>query len=232
MRRWYGLFLVAGLFLVSGCVGSTTFYKKSDNAFSASGAMAEDMAAVQDDVPAEVERKLIWNADLSVDVKSVSNAVEQATAMVKAFDGYIENKSFRKEESARLRLRVPATALNGAMGRLESLGDVTHRYVSSRDVTEEYIDVESRLNNKKILRDRLKQLLDQATAVKDVLAIEKELNRVQSDIDSMEQRIRSLKGKVDYATIDLDLSRKKIYGPLGLVFKWTGDFFGKLFVIQ
>ncbi len=230
MEKWCGVLLVVGLLFVSGCKMNSSVYGSSKS-FSAEGAIAEDMA-VQDDVPAEMERKLIWNADLTIEVKSISNAVEETTAVVKGFGGYIENKSFSRDESARLVLRVPSQSLNGAMGQLEVLGDVTRRYLSSRDVTEEYIDVESRLNNKKVLRDRLTQLLDQASDVKDVLAIEKELNRVQSDIDSMKRRIRSMQGKVDYATIDLDLERKKIYGPVGLVFKWTGDLLGKLFVIQ
>ena len=86
--------------------------------------------------------------------------------------------------------------------------------------------------NKIVLRDRLKQLLDKASAVKDVLAIETELNRVQADIDSMEGRIRALKGQVDYATVSLSLEREPILGPLGYVCKglWWG--IEKLFVIR
>jgi Domain of unknown function (DUF4349) len=112
------------------------------------------------------------------------------------------------------------------------LGTVTYRRVESEDVTEQYIDVEARLKNKIVLRDRLKQLLDKATAVKDVLAIETELNRVQSDIDSMEGRMRSMKKQVTYATVTLSLERKPILGPLGYVFKglWWGV--EKLFVIR
>lgn len=83
-----------------------------------------------------------------------------------------------------------------------------------------------------MLRDRLTQLLEKAADVKDVLAIETELNRVQADIDSMEGRIKSLKGQVEYATVTLSLERKPILGPLGYLFKglWWGV--EKLFVIR
>jgi chromosome segregation ATPase len=101
-----------------------------------------------------------------------------------------------------------------------------------KDVTEQYIDVQARLKNKYVLRDRLKQILEKAVTVQDVLAVETELNRVQSDIDSMEGQIKSLQGQVQYATLDLDLKRKQILGPLGYVFKgiWWGV--EKLFIIR
>ena len=68
--------------------------------------------------------------------------------------------------------------------------------------------------------------------MKDVLAIETELNRVQGEIDSMQARITKLKGLVDFSTINLHLTRKKMLGPAGYVFKgvfWTVE---KLFVLR
>jgi hypothetical protein len=119
-----------------------------------------------------------------------------------------------------------------AIGTMEALGTVYSRSVNGDDVTEKYIDVEARLKNKIALRDRLKQLLNKATEVKDILAIETELNRVQADIDSMEGIIKSLKGQVDFATVELSLERKQILGPIGYVFKglWWGV--KKLFVLR
>jgi hypothetical protein len=226
--KWFGLLL--GVWMLAGC-SRFSVESKGDACFGVPNFVAEAPAEL-DEVALNADRKLVWNADLSVDVRSVSNATARAVEMVKELGGYVEDKTLRRDEYARLVLRVPARSLKGAMGHLETLGEVTRRNLSSYDVTEEYIDVESRLENKKVLRDRLKKLLDRATEIKDVLAIEKEVNRVQSDIESMERRIRSLSGEVDYATIELTLDRKKIYGPLGLVFKWTGDLLEKLFFIQ
>ena len=175
---------------------------------------------------------LIWKAWLELEVWNISNAVVQATALAQQQGGFVEQKSGSEEASASLRLRVPAAKLKAAVGALEELGTVTHRNISSEDVTEQYVDVEARLKNKLALRDRLKQLLDKATGVKDVLAIETELNRVQADIDSMTARLKVLKGQVDLATIEVSFTRKAILGPLGYVCKGLWWCVEKLFVIR
>jgi hypothetical protein len=191
-----------------------------------------DMAEVRPD------RMLIWTAELSIQVSSVSNAVRETTTLVESQGGFVGQKSEQGDQSACLTLRIPTKAFNAAMGSLETLGTVTYKNVVGTDITEQYIDVEARLKNKIALRDRLKQVLEKATDVKDILAIEAELERVQSAIDSMEGRIKSLKGQVDYATVTLRLERRpppgktRILGPLGYLFK--GLYWGveKLFVIR
>jgi hypothetical protein len=177
-------------------------------------------------------RILTWGASLSIEVRDVDAAAQHAEDMAKKYDGRVESKSERGEEYMRLILRVSTRSLSSAIGDLESLGKVTRRSISSRDITEEYIDVDARLKNMIVLRDRLKQLLEKADEVKDVLAIEKELNRVQADIDSLEGRFKALKGQVDLATIDLTLERKIILGPLGYLFKALGWGIEKLFVLR
>jgi len=205
------------------------------------GEMSLSMASVMPSAPAAqrergndplAARMVAWRASLSVEVWNVSNAVARATALAEGRGGFVEQKSDHGESSARLTLRIPAAAFRAAVTTLEELGKVTHRDVRGEDVTEEYVDVDARLKNKLVLRDRLKQLLDKAVDVKDVLAIETELNRVQGDIDSMEGRIKLLKNQVDLATVTLNLERKAVLGPLGYLFKgvWWGV--EKLFVLR
>ena len=69
---------------------------------------------------------------------------------------------------------------------LSGLGDETDRRVTAEDVTEIVIDLVARLKNKIALRDRLRKLLDRAQDVKEVLVVEEQLTRIQSEIDSME----------------------------------------------
>lgn len=181
------------------------------------------------------DRMLAWKASLSIEVADVTHAALRAVALAEQNGGYLESRSDSSYGGISLKLRLPAPAFTNAIGALESLGQVESRRVESEDVTEQYVDVEARLKNKLVLRDRLRKLLDQATEVKDVLAIETELNRVQGDVDSMKARIKALQGRVDFAVLDLHLRQKppaKILGPLGYLFKglfWTVE---KLFVIR
>lgn len=177
-----GILLVT---LVSGC--ATPAQHASGSGFMRSAAAGETTEP-------NTDRMLIWNANLNIQVWSISNAVNEATTLTERQGGYVEQKSDHGEDSASLTIRVPAKAFKTALSDLETLGAVTYRNIRGEDVTEQYIDIEARLNNKIVLRDRLKQLLEKATEIKDILAIETELNRVQGDIDSMEGRIKSLKG--------------------------------------
>jgi hypothetical protein len=180
----------------------------------------------------EPTRMLIWTARLSLEVNDVSEAVAQATSITDDADGYVESKTETGERNARLTLRVPSGALEPLLDSLEGLGRTTSRRVSSEGVTDQYVDTDARLQTKIALRDRLTALLDRADNVQDILAIERELGRIQADIDSMQARLAALEAKADLATIHLSVDRRRVLGPVGYVFKgawWTVE---KLFVIR
>lgn len=181
------------------------------------------------------DRMLAWKAKLSLEVENASNAVTQTMAITTAKGGYLETRTDTSWSGTTLRLRVPASAFDEIIGAVESLGTVTSRRVENEDVTDQYIDTDARLKNKKVLLKRLRKLLDQATEVKDILSIETELNRIQSDIDSMTARIKSLQGRVDFASLDLSIHQtppKPILGPLGYTFHGLYWVVEKLFVIR
>lgn len=220
MKRIVALFLsLTMLAVLSGC--ATAYSSASANSLGLRGAES-----------VKQNRMLTWHAWLSLEVASVSNAVTRVTDIAKQSGGYIENQSDSGDERANITLRVPVDSLKPTMVSLESVGKVTSRRVSSEDVTEQYVDIDARLKTKIALRDRLQALLDKAQNIKDVLGIEKELGRVQGDINSMQARLKALKGKVDLASINVSITRRQILGPIGYVLKgawWTVE---KLFIIQ
>lgn len=177
-------------------------------------------------------RMLIWRASLSLTVANLSNAAARASVLVRDAGGYVEREWNSDDTSISLTLRVPMAAFSNTVSGLEGLGTVQSRNVSSDDVTEEYVDTDARLKNMIALRDRLRELLAKATEVKDLLAIETELGRIQGEIESMEARLRTLKGQVDLSEISLSLTRKPVLGPLGYVFKGLYWVVEKLFVIR
>ena len=233
--------LLCLVLLVSGCV------QKRKKSFDASAQFGDQVIAgynssgspMYGGMPAAPaigqDRKLAWEADLTLEVADASNAVRQVVALTEACGGYVESRSESSWSGTSLRLRLPAAELTNAVSRVEGLGKVTSRRVGNEDVTEQYVDTDARLKNKIVLRDRLRGLLDKATDVKDILAIETELNRVQGDIDSMEALIKSLQGRVDFATLDLTIRQqapRRILGPLGYVFHGLFWVVEKLFVIR
>jgi hypothetical protein len=231
-------YLIPALFLIvtlSGCrsmqsadmYGSENFYGEP---LMADMAMEDGAAAPQTDL------MLIWTGSMTIEVLSISNAVEQVSIKVKEAGGYIDasnQREYGNRPTTTLSLRIPSDQLELMLGSLDGIGEISEKRLASEDVTERYIDMQARLETKKKLRDRLQNLLDRADEVKDVLAIEKELTRLQADIDSMTARLKAMKGKVDFATLTITLNAKeheKVLGPLGYVWEGAGWCVKKLFV--
>jgi len=178
-----------------------------------------------------LQRMLIKRASLTIAAKDVAVAAKAAETLAKDAGGYVESTN-TTDDGATLYLRVPSDKLDEIMSKLARLGKEKNRNVSAEDVTEEVLDTEATLKNKKALRDRLRDLLDRAKDVKDVLAIEEQFTRVQSQIDSMESRLKNLRSRVAMSSIRFQIDKKKVLGPLGLVFWGIGWAIKKLFVLS
>ena len=137
-------------------------------------------------------RVIITRASLEVEVEAVPPAVEQATRLTKAFDGYVENATTREDDNAYLRLRVPASRLTEALDSLGRLGKVTGRSLTEEDVTAQSIDLEARVASFRAARDKLRELLDRAASVADAVAAQGELARVQGELDSLEAQLKAM----------------------------------------
>lgn len=88
-------------------------------------------------------------------------------------------------------------------------GEVTYANVSTLDVTEEYIDITSRLANLKSVEGQLVAILQKAESVTDILAVQTQLNSVRGDIESYEQRKRYFDSQTDYSYLSLSFSIDK-----------------------
>jgi hypothetical protein len=170
---------------------------------------------------------------LSLEVSSAATATKQAAEIVAELGGRVESSSASENESdsARLVARVPSGGLDGAMDRLGQLGRVTHREASAEDVTVESADAEAKLQAQRVLRDRLLALLRKAENVKDTLEIEKELARVQGEIDALANTFNRLRGEVQMARLTVKFSQRTIPGPGGLAWKSVRWVLRRIFVL-
>ena len=221
---------------VAGVVGD---YAGSPVGDGASASDAAPVFGVTAQPPTQASRKLVWIGELRLDVDGISNTVRQAAGLVEQAGGYIQAQRV-DDDNAQLTVRVPAVALSATISALGALGSATVVRVSSTDITEQYVDTESRMKTARALRDRLQGLLDRATNVTEVLEVERELARVQAEIEAAEARLRTMAGQVDLATLTVYLQRRTppalesrtIYGPVGLLVKGLGWMLEKLWVIR
>jgi hypothetical protein len=177
------------------------------------------------------DRKIIRSGDLSLTVSAPDESRVEVERIVTEAGGLVES-SRTAESYVSLQCRVPAETLDATMDAIAALGSVDSRSTSASDVTEQHADLSTRLANNVALRDRLKLLLDRATDVEDVLAIEKELTRIQSEIETQEASLERLDAQIALSELSVTLERRKLLGPLGYLAYgvWWGV--SKLFVIR
>jgi hypothetical protein len=180
---------------------------------------------------AESDRMLVRRAAMDVVVGDVAQAAARTQVILVSANGYVE-RGQRSERSASFTIRVPEPRLEATLDSLGTLGRVASHTVSAEDVTEESIDLDARLAALTAERDRLKQLLDRATTISEVMAVEREVARVQGEVDSLAGRLKQLRSSAAMASVDLSIRQKVVLGPLGYLAQGLGTLLAKLFVIR
>lgn len=141
----------------------------------------------------EMERKVIKNWSLSLKVADYDIASAAISGIASSYDGYVvsgtsyDNYNYR---DGHISIRVDATQADAAVQEIQALGEVDSSNFYSDDVTMSYYDIQSRLSQYRVQEERLLELYAQAETIQDLLALESELIRVQSEIESMEGTVR------------------------------------------
>lgn len=111
----------------------------------------------------------------------------------------------RRPSSASLQARVPPGALDAFLARVTKLGSVGQHAQTADDKTDDVIDTDARLKNMVAFRDRLRGLLATPGArLKEVIEVERELVRVQSELDSLTSRRKALSQLTDMVHVNLN----------------------------
>ena len=80
---------------------------------------------------------------------------------------------------------------------------VESKWINSDDVTDRYYDLQARISNKKKLEERYQEILKKASSVKDILEVERNLNQVRGEIESLQGQFKLLQHKVAYSTLEV-----------------------------
>ncbi len=155
-----------------------------------------------------LDRKVVQNAEIGLQVQDVTAAANQITELNQTNGGYTVNSHiYRNGEqiSADLTLKTPEQKLTRFIADIAKFGEVIDKRVSAEDVTEEYYDAEARLKVMRAKEERLLGLLDKAGNVTDIISIEKELGQTRSEIEVLTGRLKYLSNAVDYSTVHITL---------------------------
>lgn len=156
------------------------------------------------------EREIVYTADVVVRVGDVEQASATATGIAEEAEGYLAGQDAQLEgdQESTLTIRVPSDRFRPVLDQLTDLGTVQQRQIGSTDVTEEVGDLSGRLESVRTSADRLRTLLAEAPGTEQVIAIEQELAERESQIESLEGRLRVLDDQTSLATITVRFTEK------------------------
>ncbi len=169
-----------------------------------------DRGATDDDSLSESqETHKISRASVNVKVEGLDDSIGLLEEKARDLGGFVSDSSINRRDKnahASITLRVPSDRFNLMLNEIEEVGEVEHLSTSQEDVTRRYIDLEARINNLASQEKRLAEILQMADSVEDVLAVEKELERVRGEIESLTGDFNYLKNQVNMSTINVYLS--------------------------
>lgn len=144
-------------------------------------------------------------------IRKSSAWVKKQTEQLK---GYISNENWQSQTEKienELIIRIPAASLQILIDSITSeVGNLDSKQISIEDVTAEYMDMEVRINNKKALENRYKQLLDKASKVADMLEIENQMGDLREEIEATEGRLRLMKNQVSMSSLRIRMYEEHI----------------------
>ncbi|MBN1220568.1 MAG: DUF4349 domain-containing protein [Anaerolineae bacterium] len=162
--------------------------------------------------PNVYDRLIIKDANLELLVKSTDTAINRSLGIVAEYGGYVvSNRTWFQDEYkyATLTIGVPSENFEEMLRRLKDLAiSVTNESVSGQDVTDEYVDLRSRLTNLEATADRIRTFLEQTQTVKESLEVSAQLSEIEAQIEQVKGRMAYLKERAAFSTITLQISPK------------------------
>lgn len=162
-----------------------------------------------------IKKKIIKDGKLSIEVTDLTKSKNDIDTLVRAVGGYYDSESLNNtdnESAYELKIRIPIEKFELFISKIDKgEGKVLTKDINARDVTDEFIDLETRLANKRNYLVRYQELLKKAKSVKEILEIQEKVRALEEEIESKTGQLKYLNDLVDYSTLELKIIQKKDY---------------------
>lgn len=159
------------------------------------------------------EKKIIKDGRMGIKVANLEIAKNRVDTLLLRWQGYYGNEALSNtnyQSSYELTIRIPSRYFELFIGALEKGGgEIEYKSIDARDVTTRFIDLETRLANKKSYLVRYNQLLKKANTVEEILKIQEKIRRIEEEIESTTGTLKYLSSQVNFSTLRLTLSQEK-----------------------
>lgn len=163
------------------------------------------------------QRMVVQNTSLSMQVKDVSKTLKSIESVAQQEGGYMVNKGETKPEGAasgHISIRVLTEKREEALDKIRSLGvKVVDEEVFGTDITDEYVDLETRIANLEKVKAKMNAILEQASQVQDLVQVQSQINNTQSQIDSLKGRQKYMEQTAKLTLISVNLSTDELALP-------------------
>jgi hypothetical protein len=160
-------------------------------------------AGESEDPKKQYARQIVYTAEMQISVYKLDDAMQRAEELTLAAGGYVQNLA-----QGYYVLRIPAAALRGVMDDLARLGVVEQRTLQARDVTEEYVDLTTRIRVLRETQAQLLTLLKQARNVDETLKVRESLDQITMQLEQAMGRLRMLETLIGFSTLTVRMSQR------------------------
>lgn len=160
------------------------------------------------------EPMIVRTASMSLIVEDVARSIDQISNLAKSRDGYVVSSGVWRSGDrlvGNISIRVAVYSFDATIMALRGLAaEVTSETTSSRDVTEEYVDLQAKLRNLQAAEEQLLRLMEKAEKVEDILAIQRELTQTRGEIEQTQGRMQYLEKTSSSSLIEVSLQEAKL----------------------
>jgi PKD repeat protein len=180
-------------------------------------------------VTSTIDRMIVNNGNMTLIVEDIPDTLDEINRIAQSYNGYVVNSNNWKSGEriyGYISIRVPAGSFSDVMDIIAQLAvEVAARSTSAQDVTEQYVDLTSRLSNLETTRDQLLAIMAEAEEIEDILAIQMQLTNIGEQIEQIKGQMQYLEqtSSTSLISINLEQAKLEVKFTAGTVNAETGD---------